>query len=260
MRYIPSIVGGKQIRGLQGIPASGDLPVRVSSDGELIQGRNVRSGYEFTGGFADRTTGTAGASDVGSNVDYTQAMVDNRRFLRFGFSASAQATNDFAYWSDPTPAPTAGVGLFGGTAMPDNVTSLFDFTFSDPGYSSAVESGDLQYTAADGSYDFTQAEAGDLALVRFDYNLVPQISNTTVEVGLIWQTRDASDNATFTFHLAGPTTFFGTGVVGKTFLQRPLITAYFASNEDVNARALPCIRSDNPVQVQPLTTLCALIR
>ena len=42
-------------------------------------------GYEFTGGFADRTTGTAGASELGSNVSYTQALVDSDTWPRFGF-------------------------------------------------------------------------------------------------------------------------------------------------------------------------------
>jgi hypothetical protein len=222
---------------------------------------DASSGYEFTGGFTDRTTGTAGASDVGSNVQYTTAMVTANRWLRLGFDSTAQTTNDFAYWTDPTPSPTAGVGLFGGDYMPGNVTSLFDFDFNeDPGYSAAVEAGDFQYTAATGSYDFSQLKAGDLALIRFDFNLLPQIANTTVEVALIWQTRDSDGNPTFTFALTGPTTFFGTGTVGKTFLQRPLLSAYFASNEDVAAKAVPAIRADNPVQIQPLTTLCTIVR
>jgi hypothetical protein len=231
-------------------PDSVDVASSEDSDG----------GYEFTGGFADRTTGTAGASVVGSNVDYTASMVAAKRWMRFGFDPTQQATNDSAYWSLPAPAPTAGVGLFGGSYMPAGVTSMFDYSFNSAGYSNALESGDLQYTAADGSYDFTGCKPGDLALVRFDFNVLPQIANTTLEVGLIWQTRDANDDPTFTFALTGSAIFFGTGTVGKTFLQRPMISAYFASDEDVNARALPAIRADNPVQIQPLTTLSAIIR
>lgn len=260
MRYIPSIIGGQNLKGMQSIPSSGTVPVSVDSSGELIEGRQMRSGYGFTGGFTDRTTGSAGSSDVGSNVSYTQEMVNAGRFMRFGFNADRQLANDFPYWTEPTPAPAAGIELFGGSYMPDNFDSMFDYTLDNSTYSAAVESGSLQYTAATGSYDFSDGEPGDLALVRFDYNVVPQIANTTVEVGLIWQTRLSDGTPTFTFFLAGPTIFFGTGVVGKTFLQRPLITAYFASNEDVNALALPAIRSDNPVQIQPLTTLCAIIR
>ena len=260
MRYLPKVIGGLKLRGIQSLPEAGERPVYINAAGDLDVGKVARSGYEFTGGFADRTTGQAGASDVGSNVSYTQDLVNAGRWMRFGFSEAQQLANDVPYWTDPTPAPAAGVGLFGGKYMPENVTSLFDFSFSSAGYSNSVESGDLQYTAAGGSYDFTECEAGDLLLCRFDFNVVPQVSNTTLETGLIWQTRDSGDVGTFTFSLAGPTTFFGTGTVGKTYLQRPMFSAYFASNEDVNARALPAIRADNPVQIQPLTTLVTIVR
>ena len=241
--------------GLVGHRAAPPVPTHDS-----VAAENSDGGYEFTGGFADRTTGTAGASDVGSNVSYTAGMVAAKRWMRFGFDSIQQVTNDAAYWASPAPSATDGIGLFGGSYMPAGVTSLFDYGFNSAGYSNALESGDLQYTAADGSYDFTGCKAGDLALVRFDFNVLPQIANTTLEVGLIWQTRDENDVETFTFALTGSAIFFGTGTVGKTFLQRPLISAYFASNEDVNARALPAIRADNPVQIQPLTTLSTIIR
>ena len=227
---------------------------------DVTSGVESDGGYEFTAGFADRTTGTGGASDVGSNVSYTQDMVDNDRWLRFGFDSTQQATNDFAYWTEPTPAPTAGVGLFGGSYMPSGVTSMFDFDFNASTYSDAVETGDLQYTAADGSFDFSQCVAGDLALVRFDFNVLPQIANTTLEVAMIWQTRLSDGTPTFTFALTGDPMFYGTGTVGRTFLARPLLSAYFASQEDVNARALLAIRADNPIQIQPLTTLTTIQR
>ena len=220
----------------------------------------AKGGYEFTGGFTDRTTGQAGASDIGSNVDYTQDLVNNQRWMRFGFDPAQQAAIDTPYWTDPAPAPATDIGLFGGQYMPGGVTKLFDFDFNDSGYSDAVESGDLQYTAATGSFDFTDCKAGDLALIRFDFNILPQIANTTVEVALIWQTRDANDVGTFTFPLTGDPLFFGSGSTGRTFLSRPLLSAYFASNEDVNARALLAVRADNPIQIQPLTTLCTIQR
>jgi hypothetical protein len=77
---------------------------------------------------------------------------------------------------------------------------------------------------------------------------------------MIWQTRLEDGTPTFTFALTGPTSFFGTGTIGRTILQRPEITAYFASYEDVNAKALLAIRSDNPVQIQPLATLAQIVR
>jgi len=144
--------------------------------------------------------------------------------------------------------------------MPGGVSSMFDFDFSDPSFSDADDSGDFQYTAASGSFDFTQCRVGDLALIRFDFNVLPQVANTTLEAALIWQTRDSSDVPTFTFALTGDPVFFGTGTVGRTFLARPILTAYFASNEDINARALLAIKSDNPIQIQPLATLSSIQR
>ena len=217
-------------------------------------------GYELTGGLTDRTTGLAGQSDVGSNVSYTQGMADAGTWLRFGLDATSQAANDVPYWTDPAPVSATGIGLFGGQYMPQGVSSLFDYTYSNTSYSDAVATGSLQYTSATGSLDYSQCLAGDLALVRFDFNLLPQVVNTTIEIALIWQTRDANDAATFTFALTGEPLFYGVGTVGRTFLNRPILSAYFASNEDVNARALPAIRADNQVQIQPLTILNTIQR
>lgn len=230
-------------------------PVKIAEDiGAAVVG------YELTGGFTDRTTGTAGASDVGSNVQYTQAMVDLGQWMRFGFDATAQAANDNPYWTNPTPASATGIGLFGGSHMPVGMTSMFDFTFDVSTFSDATTTGTTKYTAATGSYDFSEGIVGDLSNIRFDFNVVPQIANTTLEMGLIWQTRLADGTPTFTFALTSTPVFFGTGTVGQTFLQRPTFSAYFASQEDVDARALPAIRADNPVQIQPLTTLTQIIR
>lgn len=260
MRYLSTQVGGVRTKGLQSLPALNKTPVVVSPDGDLQLGRQMRSGYGFTGGFTDRTTGQAGASDIGTDVSYTQDMVDNDRFMRFGFDGTRQEEVDVPYWTEPTPAPADGIELFGGSYMPDGVYNLFDYGVNNATFNAAVESGSFQYTAATGSYNFSDCEPGDLLLCRFDFNLRAQIANTTVETGLIWQTRLSDGTPTFTFHLAGPSIFLGTGTVGRTYLQRPLITAYFASTEDVNAMALPCIRSDNPVLVQPLTTLVTIVR
>lgn len=244
------------------------VEVLSSSDGLTVDVTNIvqttDTGYEFTAGFHDRQVGSAATDDVGSSVEYTAADVSAGLWRRFSFSASANEENDNAYWSTPTPAPTSGVGLFGGSYMPSGVTSMFDFSYYDAsnasGYSVAQTSGSLQYNEASGSFDFTQAQPGDLALVRFDFNIIPQFANTTVEVALIWATRDTNDDITFTFPLTAQPLFFGTGTVGNTYLNRPLLTAYFASNEDVNARALLAVKSDQPVLIQPLTALTTLVR
>jgi hypothetical protein len=225
-------------------------------------------GYEFTAGFTDRDTTGGGSSDVGTNVSYTQAEVDAQAWRRFGFDSARQIANDTPYWGngpDPNEAPHSGttdyqgVGLFSGAYMPEGVTQLFDFTADQGAYSLQETAGANPYNAAAGSLDFTQCQVGDFFVGRFDFNLVPQFPNTTVEVGLIWSTRDGDDNITFTFPLTTQPIFLGTGA-GTTFLCRPIITAYFASQEDVNARALPAIRADQPILVQPLTFLSGLRR
>ena len=224
-------------------------------------------GYEFTGGFSDRLAGQSGQNDLGSYVSYAQDDVSHKRWLRFGFSTAANQANDNQYWGEADPAYDNTKGLFGGLHMPAGVTKLFDFGFNGD-YSNALNppivdpltDSEFRYSAADGSIDFTECRVGDLALVRFDFNVKPQVANTTLEVAMIWQTRDANDVGTFTFALTGEPIFYGTGTVGREFLNRPMLSAYFASAEDINARALLAVRADNPIQVAPLTTLVTLVR
>lgn len=212
------------------------------------QDRSGRGGYEFTGGFIDR----------GSPVSYTQALVDAERWYRFGFSQAQQTANDVAYWTENREGFDQTKGLFGGLSMPHGVTDLYDF--SDNQLGAAVETGNLQYTAADGTILLRDCKVGDYINVRFDFQITPQIANTTIEVGLIFATRDADNNVTFTFPLTGEPQFYGTGTVGHTFLTRPVLTAYIASAEDINCRALPAIRADNPIIIEPLTILTTVIR
>lgn len=232
-------------------PQEGESLIYDSSTQQFVNSPVSNGGYEFTGGFSER----------GSTVSYTQEFVDEQRWYRFGFSQASQTTYDNQYWGETDPAFDQTKGLFGGLHMPSGVTDLFDFSFDDGtgGYSEASD-GSLKYNAATGSIDFRQARVGDLALIRFDCNVIPQVANTTLEIAMIWATRDANDNITFTFPLTGSPLFYGTGTVGRTFLTRPLLTAYFASQEDVNARALLAIRADNPIQVAPLSTLVTLQR
>lgn len=137
MRYVPTVTGGKGLKGFDALPAAGEKPVYIDESGNLSVGKVARSRYEFSGGLELRTTGAAGASDVGSNVSYTQDLVNAGRWMRFGFSEAQQLANDVPYWTDPTPSPAAGIGLFGGKHLPENVTRLFDFSFNSAGYSSS---------------------------------------------------------------------------------------------------------------------------
>lgn len=223
------------------------------------------SGYEFTGGFTDRTTGQSGASDLGSNTQYTAQMAADESWYRFGFDRTRQIANDNAYFpiTDPEVFDQTK-GLFGGQHMPAGITDLIDFDFDDSGatgsYSDAVTTGNLKYNAATGSYDLTQCDVGDLVKVRFSFNAVPQIANSTLEVGLIFMTRDTNDAPTFTFALTTQPVFYGTGSQGVAYLNRVEMSAYIASAEDLNARLLPAIRCNNEILIQPLTTLISIIR
>ena len=207
------------------------------------------SGYEFTGGFAAKTDLDGFVWDSTSGVQYTSANADAGDYLKFGLDRTVHLAVDRPYWTDPTPNPNiADFGMFAGDHLPaDKTTSLINYT-------TAWEDGTIGSIALDG------INVGDLVSVRFDYNILPQVQNTTVETGLQWATRDASNNVTFEFFLQGSTTFFGQGSVGVSRLQRVTSTAYLASAEDINAIALPVIKSDNPVIIQPLSMLVTITK
>lgn len=218
----------------------------------------TEGGYEFTGGFANR----------GNAVTYTSAMAASETWYRFGFNSAKQITHDAPYWSngsDPNEAPHSGttdyqgVGAFSGAYMPTGVTKMFDFT-EDGSYQQATSlSGLTVNNGVVGSYDFNQHVVGDFANIRVDFYATPSVSNTTLECALIWSTRDASNNITFTFPLTITPIHFGDNTAGKTYLNRPVFTAYFASHEDVNARALFAVKADAQIDIQPYTTLTTIV-
>jgi len=228
-----------------------------------VVGAKVDSGLSFTGGFTDRTTGTSGVSDVGSNTNYTQAFAAASTWMVLGIDATKQAANDNIYWGSPDTASMAGYdsskGLFGGTQLPSGVERLFNFTSTVFSSGGTLSNGD-PYSSGSGSLDFSTCTIGDKLECRFDFNIVPQVANSTLEMALIWVTRNSSDVATYSFSLAGQPVFYGTGTVGSTYLNRPVLTAYFASDEDINAVALPAIRCNNAIQIQPLTLLASIQR
>ena len=279
----PAGLDGEDGRGVESvsIAADGDLLIKYTDGSEegiewprelstAFEGHTVintqqaarpapsDSGYEFTGGFAERTTGQSGANDLGSNVQYTQAQADAGVWKRFGFSSTQQIANDVEYWGETREGFDQTKGLMGGLNMPSGFDNMF--LFDDTALSAAVTTGNLQYTAANGSYDFSDTKQGDRVLVRFSFNVVPQVANTTLEVGLIFATRDENDAVTFTFPLTAQPIFYGTGTQGQAYLNRVEVSAYVASPEDINARALPAIRADNPILIQPLTTLYTVVR
>ena len=216
------------------------------------------TGYEFTGGFTDRTTGQSGANDIGSNVQYTNEQAAGNVWRRFGFDTTRQVANDVAYFPVDDPTFDQTKGLFGGIHMPEGVNKLIDFSNTD--LQAAVTTGSLQYTEATGSYWLEDCNVGDLVKVRFSFNAVPQIANSTLEVGLIFATRNDNGDVTFTFPLTTQPIFYGTGTQGQAYLNRVEMSAYIASDEDRQARLLPAVRCNNEILIQPLTTLISIVR
>lgn len=116
------------------------------------------------------------------------------------------------------------------------------------------------YEGSTGRIKLNDIKIGDQLRVRFDFNVVPQVTNTTIEPALWYSNRNANDEITFSFPLTSQPIFYGSGTVGESFLNRVEISAWITSEEDINALALPAIKSDNPVIIQPLGLLITILR
>ena len=223
-----------------------------------VGGASGQSGYSHTGAFADKPTSNNYVWQSGAGVNYTQADVNASTYKVLSLSRSVHDAVDNPYWSTPTPSGNTGIGLFQGANLPSGVSTLFDYDFDyDTAYPSSSGTG---FEGSTGRIDLSDCVYGDQLRVRFDFNIIPQIANTTVEPALWYSNRDDSDNITFTFPLTTQPIFYGGGTVGNTYLNRVEISAWITSNEDVNALTLPAIKSDNPVIIQPLGLLTTIIR
>ena len=231
------------------------------ADGIVANGSDSsagESGYSHTGAFADKPLDNNYVWESGAGLSYSQADVDAEKWKVFSLSQAVHAAVDNPYWSTPTPTGNTGIGLFQGANLPANVTKLFEFDYDyDTNYPSSTGTG---FEGTTGRIRLNDAVYGDQLRVRFDFNVIPQIANTTVEPALWYSNRNDSDDITFTFPLTAQPIFYGQGTVGRTFLNRVEISAWITSNEDVNALTLPAIKSDNPVIIQPLGLLVTLIR
>ncbi len=201
-------------------------------------------GYEFSGGFAGKPVDNNYAWQAGEGIEITA----DDGFVAFDFDPAVQAAVDSPYWIDPAPVGNGAhidKGIFEGIHLPENVDNLYDF----------------DYDWADGGVgriDVSGASTGSLVRVRFDFNVIPTVANTTIEPALDWNTRDSSGNVTFQFYLTANPSFYGTGTPGQTFLVRAEMTGYFASNEDINALVRPAIKANNRCTIQPLSILTIL--
>jgi len=216
---------------------------------------SANSGIEFTGGFAGKLLSNNFAWQPGTGISITQADVGSGIYKTFSLDRDVHLAVDVPYWSDPVPADHTDKGVFGGSYLPDNVPTVFDYVTVD---SDTYEDGSNVITT--GGLDMSNFKVGDTIRARFDFNAIPQISNTTIEPAIWYKNRDSNNNVTFTFPLTSQPIFFGTGTVGKTLLNRVDISVYIASQEDINALAQFSIKSDNQIIIQPLSCLLTLIR
>jgi hypothetical protein len=225
---------------------------------EQFESASSSSGYSHTGAFADKPTSNNFVWQSGSGVNYTTADVTANSYKVLSLSREVHNAVDNPYWNVPAPSGQTGIGLFQGANLPKGVSTLFDYDFDyDTAYPSSVGTG---FEGTTGRIKLNDLQYGDQLRVRFDFNIIPQIANTTVEPALWYSNRDDNDNITFTFPLTTQPIFYGGGTVGNTYLNRVEISAWITSNEDVNALTLPAIKSDNPVIIQPLGLLTTIIR
>lgn len=218
----------------------------ASTSQEVVSSKEGESGYSRTSAFAD------------SSVSYTTQDVTDGIYKVFSFNEANHLANDNPYWSIPTPSGVTGIGLFQGANLPDGVNSLMDYNYVfNDNYPSDGSTG---FEGSTGRIKLNDLVYGDQIRVRFDFNVIPQISNTTVEPALWYSNRNDDDDITFTFPLTAQPIFYGGGTVGNTYLNRVEISAWITSNEDVNALALPAIKSDNPIIIEPIGILITVIR
>lgn len=230
----------------------------VQRKGEDALIEKGKSGYSHTGAFADKPLSNNYVWESGSGINYTQADVNAELYKVLSLSRDVHEAVDNPYWSTPAPTGKGGVGLFEGENLPEGVSSLvdYDYVFNN-NYDPAGSTG---FEGSTGRIRLNDLVYGDQLRVRFDFNVIPQIANTTVEPVLWYSNRNDAGDITFTFPLTTSPIFYGGGTVGKTYLNRVEISAWITSNEDINALTLPAVKADNPVIIQPLGILITVIR
>ena len=249
----------QQIVGISGGAGGGVTPTDLAA---------VETGYSHTGAFAGKPLTNNYVWEPGIGINYTAADVKNGTYKVLNLDRDVHLVVDQPYWTDPAPGDPTDIGLFAGQNLPTGISTLFDFDYNYDTENAAITH---QYYALNngtetghegtvGRVDLSQCNIGDLVKIRFEFDLTPQIANTTVEPSLWYSNRNASDEITFTFALETSPIFFGTGTVGKTYHQRVEISAWITSTEDINALVLPAIKADNQVIIQPIGMLVQIIR
>lgn len=190
----------------------------VTTTTPLATSQSAESGYSHTGAFAGKPLSNNYVWEAGVGINYTQTDVNNEAYKVFSLDKDVHLAVDNPYWSTPTPSGVTGIGLFQGANLPTGVTSLVDYEFDyDTAYPASSGTG---FEGSTGRIRLNDLQYGDQLRVRFDYNVIPQIANTTVEPALWYSNRNDNDDITFTFPLTTNPQFYGGGTVGETFLNR----------------------------------------
>lgn len=232
------------------------------------------SGFSNSGAFKGKTDegGFVFGWGTGEGIRYTQNDVDNDTWKVFSLDEDVHNSVDNPYWSTPDVTDGANVGLFNGYALPQGVDSMFDFTSSfsekypdinafaaNPASAGSITSFGY-WSGSIGRIKLDDLQYGDQLRCRFSFNAIPQVANTTIETALWYSNRNADLKETFSFPLTTQPIFYGQGTAGQLNLNRVEISAWVISNEDVNALALPAIKSNNPIIIQPLDMFVTILR
>ena len=245
----------------QGISVSVDnSETRASKSKHSADSPRIESvaGYSHTGAFAGKPLSNDYVWEAGVGINYTQDDVNNDLYKVFSLDKAVHQAVDNPYWTTPNPTGKQNIGLFQGANLPDGIDTLVDYEYDfDANYPASSGTG---FEGSIGRIKLNDLQYGDQLRVRFDFNAIPQIANTTLEPALWYSNRNDNDDITFTFPLTTQPIFYGGGTVGNTYLNRVEISAWITSNEDVNALTLPSVKSDNPIIIQPLGILITIIR
>ena len=233
---------------------NGALNVSIAG-GEGLDVSGSAGGIEFTGGFAGKPLTNNYAWQPGVGIEIDTNDVATQRYKTFSLDRSVHLSTDVPYWTVPTPADHTDKGVFGGSYLPEDVPTVFDYVSVD---NDTYE--DDSNVVTTGGLDMSNYKVGDTIRVRFDFNAIVKMNNTIIEPAIWYKNRNESDEITFTFPLTAQPIYYGTGTVGKTFLNRVEMSIYIASDEDINALAYFAIKSTQIITIQPLSTLVTLIR
>lgn len=267
---LPRVTDRRQLTG-DDLIVLNDGSVTKTIPASILSNR-AGSGYTHTGAFAGKSVDNNYVWEAGEGVRYSQADVNDSKWRVLSLDNAVHEAVDNPYWSTPDVSADSNVGLFNGYALPIGVDSLIDYTFDfDSTYPSvsdfAVNSGSASsiasfsyFSGSTGRIDLSDLQYGDQLRVRFDFNAIPQVANTYLETALWYSNRNTDNKETFSFPLTTSPVFFGNGTPGSTLLNRVEISAWVISNEDTNALALPAIKANNPIIIQPLGLLVTVLR